>query len=229
MNKVKRSWGGIALSLAVLALLLTSAAPRASADSVTTISITNPNTALSGLTSPFATVTIDCTTTTTCTVTFTADSANGYQLMDSSAADLNVNGSFAVSNYSSTTLPGGGFSSNNATFGGAGQVDGFGNFNLTTNLNDGSGSAVNTISFTITATNGNSWADAAAVVTPNNGGSTAAVHVVNCILAPCSSTVATGYAANGSQVPEPGSLTLFGSGLLSLAALLRRRLNRSRT
>ncbi len=227
MNKVKRSWGGIALSLAVLAVLLTAAAPPASADSIT-ISITNPNTALAGLTSPFATVTINCSSTTSCTVTFTADSANGYQLMDSSAADLNVNGSFAVSSYSTTTLAGSGFTSNTATFGGAGQVDGFGNFNLTTNLNDGSASAVNTISFTITATNGNSWADAAAVLTPNSGGSTAAVHVVNCILAPCSGSVATGYAADGSQVPEPGSLTLFGSGLLSLAALLRRRMNRSR-
>ncbi len=226
MTKVKRFWGGIALSLAVLALLLTTAAPRASADS-TTITLTNSNLG-SGYTGPFATVLIDCSSTTTCTVTFTA--AGGYQIIDNQAADLNINGSFSAGSFTVSQLPTFNYNDPSTwTYSSTGSVDGFGDFNFQLQTQDGSGSAINSLSFVLTATGGNSWANAASVLTLNNDGYTAAAHVATCSGSPCtiSNTGAfTGYAAN---VPEPGSLTLFGTGLLSLAALLRRRMNRSRT
>ncbi len=227
MFKLRKSWAAIAASVAVLGLLLTAAAPQAAADSITlTLSTSNLGSGYSG---PFGTVTINCISTTVCNVTFQAP-ASGYQFMDGSAADLNVNGSFSVSNFGDSQLDT--FHTNNPSLWStsSGQVDGFGKFNLTIDTQDGSGSAMNTITFTLTATNGNSWASAADVLTANALGNSVAAHVAWCSGSPCSISNtgqvkgSTGFA---SQVPEPATLSLLGTGLIGLAAALRLRLRQT--
>ncbi len=229
MRSLIRSWGVIALSLGALVFLLTVGAPRASAQQIT-IDLLSSN--LTGATGPFATVAIDLTDSTHATVTFTADP--GYQLIDNQAADLNVSGSFlVVPSYTVSQLST--FNTNDPTqwkqsINSHGSVDGFGVFNFQLQMQDGSGSAVNSLSFVLTAIDGNSWANAADVLTPNSLGYEAAVHFAICSGSPCTidntgiGPNSTGYAST----PEVGTLSLFGTGLLSIAALLRRRLKVSR-
>src|ERR1700719_3524166 len=83
--------------------LVTVGAFRVSAD-VATISINTPN--FSGVTGPYATVTIDRTSSTTATVTFQSSTNGGnlYLMGGQGAVDLNVNGTYQVALTSSTVL-----------------------------------------------------------------------------------------------------------------------------
>ena len=234
MRKHGKTWGIIALSFVALVLLFSVGAPRASAQTIT-IDLVSSN--LTGATGPFATVSINRTDSTHATVTFTADP--GYQIIDSQAADLNVSGSFVVVPSSYTVSQLDTFNTQNPTdskhgwtqsINSNGSVDGFGNFNFQLNLQDGSGSAVNSLSFVLSAIDGNSWASAADVLTPNSLGYEAAVHIAICSGSPCTientgiGPNSTGYAST----PELGMLSLFGTGLLGIAALIRRHMNVSR-
>jgi hypothetical protein len=193
----------------------------------TTITISNPNTAIACCTGPYATVDINRTSTTTATITFSSLTNGGYIYLmgDGGTADLNVNGTYSlgavtesnsVSNLFTPT-----YLSNTP-----GQVDGFGQFNLSLNNTDGFTDSATSISFTLTATGATTWGSAADVLVANSGGSTVAIHAFACAVPGCSTTsgaFATGFAANGSQVPEPVSMLLFGSGLVAIGAKLRRR------
>ena len=198
--------------------------------------LTTGNSAISGYSGPYALVDINLTTSTTATVTFTSltQSGNIYLMGDSSSVDVNVNaGTWQISNIKGSNS-GTGFNAfqlaNNYTPPNAGQVDGFGNFNLTIDLFDGFKNSVDKLSFELTDTSG-TWASAGAVLAANSGGWLAAAHVFP-TSSPAnghSSASTTGYAAGQGQevvsaVPLPGSVWVLGSGLIGLLGLKRKYL-----
>ena len=209
--------------LAVIAVaMLTLGASRASADSLG-FDLNAAN--LSGLTAPYVHVDISWaggSPSSTATVTFTGLTSGGftYLIGDGSAVALNTNG---VANSSGYSWTGGSGTTafTQADPPGTSTVDGFGVFNFTANDFDGFTRAVSSVTFTLTKSSG-SWANAAGVLTPNSAGATAAAHIF-VVGSDCGGTICTGYASNGTAVPEPGTLALVGSGLVGLGAAVRKR------
>jgi len=215
------------------------AAPAAQAD-ILVSDLAFPNSALSGTTGPFGTVTIDRTGQ-VANVTFASDP--GFLFIDSSAADLNVNSSnFAVTNITLSGPGTAGFlapSLVSSTIGAGQQVDGMGKFDYTLTMFDGFKNAADEISFTIT-NSGTAWSSVADVLAFNANGFDAAAHIAvcnsgtSCIQA--DGATVTGFAGETKfkttgntkpfttpPVPEPGTLALFGSAVVGLALLNRRR------
>ena len=99
----------LVLGVAALAVIFTLSVTSAMADSVTYY-ISAPNTALGSLTPPYASVTVELTSATTATVTFTSLVSNGdlFLMGGNGAADVNVNatswtiGVFSATNTAST-------------------------------------------------------------------------------------------------------------------------------
>ena len=146
-----------------------------------TITLNTGNTAVAGDAGPYATVTITLDSSTTATVTFNSLTNGGfiYLMGDGGTADLNVNGTYTLGTVTeSNSISGGTPSFKDNT---PGTVDGFGAFNLSLNNNSNAFTDTATsISFMLTATNGNSWSSASNVLTPNGDGYLAAIHADPC-------------------------------------------------
>src|SRR6266850_6787311 len=130
--------------------------------------INTPNSAIAGFTGPYADVSITRVNNNTANIVFTSRTTSGITFLmgDGGTADLNVNGAYTLGAVTETGLAG--FS---PTFIGnaPGQVDGFGQFNLSLNNFDGYGDAADSVSFQITNTTG-LWTSDAAVLTNNANG-----------------------------------------------------------
>jgi hypothetical protein len=200
-----RSLHKLALSLAMFVVVVIGSAAAANADQVI---ISNPNPGLSGTPGPYATVTyvlngsaIDVTVT-----MFPGFEAFGEGNGNNGIFGFNIVGSTA--GLSVTNLPLG-FTANL----GGGQMDGFGDFEVTLSCcNPADG--VTSFSFTVNRTGG--FGSASDLFDPNSSGVHFAIHI-----APTNGNP-TGFAAD-TEVPEPTSMILLGTGLITLAAGFRKR------
>jgi hypothetical protein len=80
---------------------------------------------------------------------------------------------------------------------------------MTYNVVDTTAGAANSITVDLTATGGNSWANAADVLSPDSSGWEASVELYT----------QSGYQAAGHYAPEPPDMLLMGAGLLALGLL----------
>ncbi len=221
----------LCLPVLVATALVLAMGSVAKADEIS-FDLTLGNSGLNGYAGPYAQVTVDLTTATSATITFAA--YEGYTIGGAQAVDVNVNAaSFSVgtptedasapwaTGYTPTLKQ----TPHSDSWLGSGNVDGFGSFNLTIDNFDGNKDSATTISFVLTDLSG-TWSGASDVLANNTDGYPAAAHIFVCGpggATTCDASVAnpaTGYAT----VPEPGSLMLFGTGLIGLAGFLRRKL-----
>lgn len=213
----------LAATVVALLFLLTMGAPIASAD---TLTLSIGNSAISGFAGPYARADVNLIDPTHAMITFTSltNAGNIYLLGDGGSVAVNVNATSWTLGTITGSNAGTGFTPGSYSDGGAGNEDGFGSFNQTINSFDGFSHSSDLIGFVLTNTGG-TWASAGNVLTANADGYLAAAHIfVTSSPANASNTaLATGYATNGTAVPDGGiTLMLLGGALVGLEALRRR-------
>jgi hypothetical protein len=221
MQSSKRLSGLLKASVAALGITL------ASASHADVISISNPNSGISGYAGPYANVTYSLVDSNT--ATFTVTTLGSYLIGSQGTLGLNFNG--AVSLSSAISGNAGPTASCPYSLGGAGNLNGFGSFNFTIDTFDGANCASSLLTFTVDLVSG-TWANTAAILTANSTGSLAAAHIfAGCTIGTNGRRTcqATGYANQTgggppNQVPEPQTLALLGLGLLGVAVARRKRI-----
>jgi len=200
-------------ALAVAAAMLVSPAAYASLD----FELGTANVPLTG---PFGTVSLILEDSTTATVTLTA--ATGYTFGDGSTLGLNL-ASPATMSLSSLELTQGSVhtpSLSTVNYGSQ-TVDGWGQFNFTIDLQDGYGSSVSALSFTLVKTDG-AWGSESDILALNGSGLSVVGHVMD--VATAGPNQITGYAV----VPEPTTVMAGALLLLPLGASAVRIFRRNR-
>jgi hypothetical protein len=188
---------------------------------------------------PYATVTINRTSSTAATITFTSlispDSSNIYLMSDGGTVGVNVNAATFTVGVPTLTNGGTGFTplyKDNTP----GNEDGFGSFNVSLNSKNGFPDASDSVQFTVTDTSG-TWNSVSDVLKPNGTGGSGYVAAAHIFITsnPANQNngaIDTGYAAgdggstfsgndNPPTVPLP-SIAWAGLGLMGLVALRRR-------
>jgi PEP-CTERM motif len=202
------------ISLAMFAISVFGSAVVANADAVI---INTPNDGLSGTPGPYATVTyllngsnIDVTVN-----MFPGFLAFGQGNGNNGIFGFNIVGS--TTGLAVTNMPAG-FTANL----GGGQMDGFGNFEVTLSCCNPQG-AVSSFSFTVSRTGG--FAAASDLFEASSSGAHFVVHI-----APTNGNP-TGFAGDTGEpapeaIPEPASMLLLGGGLIGVAVGLRKLLRK---
>jgi hypothetical protein len=224
LNKLEKYMNKLKYIVAVLIALVGLGLQQAKAD-VFTSSLNAGNTGINGFTGPYGTVTINLTSPTTATVTFTSNTVNGniYLFGDGGSVALNVNATTFSATGITGTNAGTGFTPGPYTVAGAGNEDGFGSFNLRINSFDGFTHSADTITFTLTNISG-TWASAADVLIANANGFDAGAHifVTSSPANAANGATSTGFAAEGARVPDGGTTVMLLGVALGALGMARR-------